>query len=1452
MQPGTYQYTIVASYGSFGPYDLTIAPNLEGNNGELQINNNGFGGATSGMNWLPSINTLNNPNGAFIGQVFSASHSFSAGPGANFGSVFSKLGTISVGQVGCLQSGGAIQLCPTNSPFWTGITYAVASSQVEIATSGQVICTFDNTSVVGDYVQLSQTTSGSCHDSGTIPTNVFIGTVIGSGGLVYLSSGGASGGSTPGGNTTQVQYNLGGFFAADSGFTYNRSTGQVNIGGAIAPGTPTFTFGPHAAIPTSWTFDTYSPSTAFSSLNPTSGLIAWPGTCTSGSQVYAPSINSCVAVGTAGNPAPAASTFQYNNGGVFGAVTGTAADTSGNVKQLGNFCYAVGNQSPVGSGNNGMANCAAAGVTTIIDKSYPGTELYAYATPNNHVMSPSQTQSFDYRWGGQFTQYSHNPVGGGYINSLYHIPFQQVVQNDVIQNHPVGGYAASTVHRAFEQDIYYSMPGLDVGNPGLGQGGWTQMGGHVLNMTINSPGLMVGIYSGVTKAGIGDNQFLEASGAYYGGAVAPSDEGNHVLRSIAGTATTQYAGTIATGGVGATTVTVNCSADCPNPGDGRFLIFKGTPILSNANVTSMTNPTSSSPGTYTIDQSVTPSTAWASITNNTGNTCAPTISAPVGIAGTPTVCNVTMISGTFNVGDHVCFSSNFHEQSVITAVGAGTITLPLRQAHGAGAASWVMANGPCGDFIDETANDFSGLNFPYEIIGATGANTLVWQWFGTGGAPSTTFQHGQFYPQQFNALTLTNQGGIVTVVIAGGVVSFNPQLYDGTSVAFSGPNAGAFAGVCTNTFHDPVSTTTFRCSQSSSIGAAVASNVTVAYGTSGYGTTGFNLYAGAQTLDVNTPGTSSGCGPSSSNPCPPAVSPGNITTFTLEPNNAAWTPGQAVIQPMHYQWRGSQFRSIYNYYNPLINNSPVYLITLAGSPSSATPAIQIGNSGSNSLYEGYGGLLFPPSGLYFSGGLWSIFLNSVTAPTYGGSVISIGCPVSGCITFDPLYTYTWFNVSNGSNSVTGMTFKPYANELTIQPNVVFSLPLAKQTFTDNPTALAIAIPAAPSVTVSNIGGTMLAGSLNCYTQVVQNNAGTTMPGAEKCAGLPYSLTLTSVAAASGGSTVYTGTITGGGSNALAGETFKIYGFTASSGANNGTFLCTASTTTTLTLSNASGVVETATGTAVPSTLAVTSVANTSGGSTVYTGVFANGASNALAGGKMTVAGFTNGGNNGTFIVTASTTTTLTMTNAGGIAETATATAAGASYSARVQWGRPQGAYLYRICGRTSGAEGQVYQSGFNSSETLFWIDDGTAAVGANCAGTYTSNTTLPGMDQWQYFGANSSGTAFQTKIQAAAGNAGNTTLTLPSLTGSIPVVVARGTAVMTTASITAGLCGTTVSATATNVLATDTISYSFNNAPVGTNAGIVTWPGAGSVNFAYCPGVAETPAAATINWTVVR
>ena len=65
--------------------------------------------------------------------------------------------------------------------------------------------------------------------------------------------------------------------------------------------------------------------------------------------------------------------------------------------------------------------------------------------------------------------------------------------------------------------------------------------------------------------------------------------------------------------------------------------------------------------------------------------------------------------------------------------------------------------------------------------------------------------------------------------------------------------------------------------------------------------------------------------------------------------------------------------------------------------------------------------------------------------------------------------------------------------------------------------------------------------------------------------------ISSVSSAVAGSAVYTGVITNGASNALAGTTFLVTGF--SDLVNNGIFACTASTSTTLTLSNSAAVAQ---------------------------------------------------------------------------------------------------------------------------------------------------------------------------------------------------------------------------------------------------------------------------------------
>jgi hypothetical protein len=113
--------------------------------------------------------------------------------------------------------------------------------------------------------------------------------------------------------------------------------------------------------------------------------------------------------------------------------------------------------------------------------------------------------------------------------------------------------------------------------------------------------------------------------------------------------------------------------------------------------------------------------------------------------------------------------------------------------------------------------------------------------------------------------------------------------------------------------------------------------------------------------------------------------------------------------------------------------------------------------------------------------------------------------------------------------------------------------------------------------VANAGGSTALTAANIYSVIGLAEQVRITPAA--------ALVLTSVAASSGGSAVYTGTITGGTSPNFVGLNFVIAGF--AKGSNNSPpegFVCTACSTTTLTLSNPNALAETHAGTATSSNL----------------------------------------------------------------------------------------------------------------------------------------------------------------------------------------------------------------------------------------------------------------------------
>jgi len=752
-----------------------------------------------------------------------------------------------------------------------------------------------------------------------------------------------------------------------------------------------------------------------------------------------------------------------------------------------------------GGGNNGITNAfTAPGQMVVADPSYASTDN-PFTYNGTHSTGINQSLFQDTR-AGQLTYIHHNPAKNNWVG--FNDPFTQVTISDTQQNPPTGtGSITNEVNSLYQWD-FMSSPNLSLGASSFGASGWSIYGSHRITSQINSPGIGFGAAYYVTKAGIGDNEPIDLYGVNYGGATAAADEGNHILRMIGGEAATQYAGAVAAGSTGATSITVNCTQDCANPGDGRYLMLSAT-VLSG-NVTAHTVPSGNTPGKFTVDATATPSTAWGTMNGN----CNTPVASPIGTASSFMTCNVTMLSGTFSAGDLVCFSGQFHEQVVLTAATSTSITAPLRHQHGN--ATWIMANGPCGQFIDLTANDtvVSGvtLNFPFDIIGATDSHTLDYAWFYQGSGTTTTAQLGQAQLATFSATSLSNTGGVVTMTLGGGVsITTQSQLLAGNSIAITNSIDTTYNGTCTNATLNPSTTNQLQCTQASSIGSGASASATIAWGTNGFGNTAFITRNGAEVLDVNT--YSSGYG---------SVSPGNVTTFTLEPNVAAWASSAAVIQPHHATWHGSEVTSVYTINNASsisgtgmswVFQGPGVNGGTAGSGGSFADfaVLELRNSEANNNYVYHGGLVTPPGGIKLNGaggtGEFNYGLAMAKAPgPINANAIRIGPPVSG--TTDYNYVYNLFRLDgNGADSF--LQYRPFFNEMTFTSdvgnvNLMINGNLAKTTFNDNIVGAALATPALPTLTASTSGGTLADATSYCYTVVVSNTSGATPQSAERC------------------------------------------------------------------------------------------------------------------------------------------------------------------------------------------------------------------------------------------------------------------------------------------------------------------------------------------------------------------
>lgn len=785
--------------------------------------------------------------------------------------------------------------------------------------------------------------------------------------------------------------------------------------------------------------------------------IVWPSaTCNSGSKVYSPSLNGCVATGTAGNPAPAAGLFQYNQAGVFGAVSGAAADTSGNVSQLGSVFYAVGNQTPAGTGNNGIVNSMATGRTVIADPSYATTEQpYSFDLlgGNTKYATPSMTHFTDLRQGMESNWYHDTGSNVGHSDTC----IVTTLQNTTTGSTGWGGYGSQCAPVSYQ---WYS-PGLNNGASSVGPGGWTVNAGIAINGVSNTPGISELISGTQIKAGIGDNVGHYFYNYNYGGAVAGADEGNHLAAEGGGEAANTYMGTITTGGANATTVIVNCTKDCNAPGDGRYLV--DTTAVVSGNATAYTAPSGQTPGTYAVDITVTPSTFWGTLA---ANVVTPT-GAPFGKGSTPMT--FTVNSGSGNTGSPVanalvCFAGQFHEQARITSVsgtGPWTITVPLRHAHQSG--SWIMQGGPCGQFLSFTANEVAGgtrafsmegvdpnssldaivrgtnqtLRYPEDIIGATDAHTLQFRFFTPNYDNLNYLGNVQFARSSFGGLS--NTGGVVTFANTWITAGSAPYFFGAGTITISNSTNSAFNGACTN---PRIASSGYQlsCDQAASTGQSSAT-ATVAVGTSQYGNTAFHLYPGAEVLDVLDYNATNCTAAGRTAPCIDG-------TFTIEPNPGSWTVGDTVENTHHYSAVIDAERQWLSIYNPMLQSTEGKTLMLSGTGAGGNLQNQVANyaaytfdnTQSLTTYAYHGGTVMPPGGLWLKPdspgrGVFMFGLGMVNAPDPPGSpLLYVGCPATGCNDAQYWYKGFWFTGNTSLSAPNNPFAGPGESNLLYWPN----------------------------------------------------------------------------------------------------------------------------------------------------------------------------------------------------------------------------------------------------------------------------------------------------------------------------------------------------------------------------------------------------------------------------------
>jgi len=733
---------------------------------------------------------------------------------------------------------------------------------------------------------------------------------------------------------------------------------------------------------------------------------------------------STVPLTAGGTGAATAAAGLANLGGVSTTLT-TTQSLAGrlNLPNLEGTYFADQYQSPTGTGNNGIANaltaCGTAGVPCRIVAS-PGystteTELWTTGAPAYGSFMPTGPTSS--QAGGTIEDWRlgvpHWMVNATKLADARHMAAPEILVNNTTS--PTGIFS-------------WLAPGLTISNAAFAGGrnsyaDKTNLANLILRSQKNTQAQNGGDLSISSSCyGNGDCVGTTVDTLSYGSANTSADEGNETARWFALEGGKVFGGTItsiATGSDGTKTVVVGSQSYGGTQGEGRLLVDLTSAYNGKTNGSYIASITSA--GQVTCGGSCNWDTNFGTSTTTTLTTEVSNTGSTNTFPQTNVVLAVASSSG-FTAGKLACIFDYDYECEQVSAVGSGTITVPiLRVPHPAG--SIVVTGGLTGYGFEAEADRASPsalngltvasdagmsslIRYVIPVMSSQSGNVLTL--FAGYNSVGNTGYTGRAYPQMGSGgtVSLTITSGVVTSCSASGGSGYS------TSV-MSYPPQVTVSGSWTTAPSLHVSTSGL----SGGIGGCVVdsggSGVTSATATV-VPTNPYDLYAASKVRGVYN------------------ASAGSVDgTLSMDPPSGSFAVADQVEQPHYFQMRMIGTRQYVGSVIPSTSISPNYgiLLNLSGMWQGSDAGVSMTNTSDPTVYAGYigatpwvvgRGSASAPNGLKLSGGFANGVYMTTPPMAYGniaGGVVEVGCGSLGCTNWTSSYPVLYVQGNGGNDSL---------------------------------------------------------------------------------------------------------------------------------------------------------------------------------------------------------------------------------------------------------------------------------------------------------------------------------------------------------------------------------------------------------------------------------------------------